>query len=49
MNPDRLEEVQRMLGRPLTARTTRLEILVETAAVGGSTRDYRIVSVRSVR
>ena len=43
MNPAALEEVQRLLGRGLTDRTTRLQILVETTALAGRTLDYRIL------
>lgn len=46
LNPDSLREVERRLHHKLDGNTTRLEILLETAAVGGSTRDYRILSVR---
>lgn len=46
MNPASLGEVERRLGRRLGPGTGRLEILVETAAVAGGTRDYRILGVR---
>lgn len=46
LNPESLLVVERRLGRKLDSHTARLEILLETAAVGGSTRDYRILSVR---
>lgn len=46
LNPESLLVVERRLGRKLDPRDARLEILLETAAVGGSTRGYRILSVR---
>lgn len=46
LNPESLEEVQRRLGRKLTERMPKLDILIETSIVGGSARDCRILAVQ---
>lgn len=46
LNPNSLLEVEKRLGRKVDKSTQRLEVLLETAAVAGSTLEYRIVAVR---
>ncbi|MCC6263683.1 MAG: hypothetical protein IT169_08920 [Bryobacterales bacterium] len=44
--PRGLREVETLLGRKVDENLSRLEVLLETATVAGSTRDYRIVAIR---
>lgn len=44
--PRGLVEVEKRLGRKVNENFSRLEVLLETAVVGGGTRDYRIVAIR---
>ncbi|MCC7341782.1 MAG: hypothetical protein IT170_11910 [Bryobacterales bacterium] len=44
--PRGLKQVEGLLGGNIGGNLTRLEVLLETATVAGSTRDYRIVAAR---
>jgi hypothetical protein len=46
VQPRMLAAVEQSLGRPVDESLTRLELIVESDVVGGSTRDFRIVAVR---
>lgn len=41
-----LREVEQRLGRKVDSTLTHLEVLIETSAIAGGTKDFRIVAVR---
>ena len=46
LREDSLREVERRLGRKVDSTLRHLEVLIETSAIGGGTKDFRIVAVR---
>ena len=46
LQPWALKEIEHRLNRKLSPEISRLELLIETYAIGGGTRDFRIVAIR---